>query len=538
MTFGEVATSDAAGAVLAHSVVVGTVRWSKGRLIGSADVATALAAGVARLTVARLDAGDVAENEAAAVLAARLAGPNVSAAAAAHGRANLIAAATGLVRLDAAAVDAANAVDESLTIGTLAPLTRVAAGDVVATVKIIPYAVPRATLAAAAAAAAPIGVTAFAPRRFVLIQTRVAGTTDKVLARTDAVTRDRIARLGGSLAPWVACAHDAVALAAVIAAVDADAIVLIAGASATADRRDVVPAAIVAAGGTIERLGMPVDPGNLLCLGSHAGRAVVGLPGCARSPKRNGFDWVLERLAAGIAVDGREIAAMGVGGLLPEAERPQPRVVAGGAAAATVGAIVLAAGRSTRMGSVNKLLADLDGRPVVAHAIAAVATAGLAGPVVVLGHMADAVRTAIGAETHGDGGGGGAAPGETTRFVIAQDFNGGMSRSLAAGLAAAPPDWCAALIVLGDMPRVAPTTLAAIAAAVTDSDAVVVPLADGKRGNPVAWGRAHWPRLATLTGDAGGRALLAEVAIVEFETGDPGILADVDTPAALALLRG
>ena len=545
MTFGEVATSDAAGAVLAHSVVVGTVRWSKGRLIGSADVATALAAGVARLTVARLDAGDVAENEAAAVLAARLAGPNVSAAAAAHGRANLIAAAAGLVRLDAAAVDAANAVDESLTIGTLAPLTRVAAGDVVATVKIIPYAVPRATLATAAAAAAPIGVTAFAPRRFVLIQTRVAGTTDKVLARTDAVTRDRIARLGGSLAPWVACAHDAVALAAVIAAVDADAIVLIAGASATADRRDVVPAAIVAAGGTIERLGMPVDPGNLLCLGSHAGRAVVGLPGCARSPKRNGFDWVLERLAAGIAVDGREIAAMGVGGLLPEAERPQPRVVTGDSAAtavrdarSTVGAIVLAAGRSTRMGSVNKLLADLDGRPVVAHAVAAVAAAGLAGPVVVLGHMADAVRTAIGAETPGDGGGGGGAHAGATRFVIAADFNGGMSRSLAAGLAAAPPDWCGALIVLGDMPRVAPTTLAAIAAAVTDTDAVVVPLADGKRGNPVAWGRAHWARLATLTGDAGGRAFLAEVATIEVETGDPGILADVDTPAALALLRG
>ena len=113
-----------------------------------------------------------------------------------------------------------------------------------------------------------------------------------------------------------------------------------------------------------------------------------------------------------------------------------------------------------------------------------------------------------------------------------------MSRSLAAGLAAAPPDWCAALIVLGDMPRVAPTTLAAIAAAVTDTDAVVVPLADGKRGNPVAWGRAHWPRLATLTGDAGGRAFLAEVATIEVETGDPGILADVDTPAALALLRG
>ncbi len=383
MTFGEVATGTAAGAILAHSVAIGDVRWTKGRVLDAADVAAALAAGVTTLTVARPGPGDIGENDAAATLAAAFAGPGTIAAAAAHGRANLIAAAAGLFGVDAAAVDAVNAVDERLTIGTLAPLTRVAAGEVVATVKVIPYAVAAPVLAAAVAAAAHVTVSAFAARRFVLIQSRLERTPDKLLARTEAVTRDRIVALGGTLAPAAECRHDTAALAAAIAAADPGAIVLIAGASATADRRDVIPAAIVAAGGTVERMGMPVDPGNLLCLGSHAGRPVIGLPGCARSPKRNGFDWVLERLVAGLPVDGRDIAAMGVGGLLPEAERPQPRIVAAGA---MVGAIVLAAGRSTRMGAANKLLADLGGRPVVAHVVDAIAAAGLPPPVVVVGH--------------------------------------------------------------------------------------------------------------------------------------------------------
>ena len=339
-----------------------------------------------------------------------------------------------------------------------------------------------------------------------------------MLARTTAVTRDRVTALGGTLMEAPPCRHATSDLTAALAATPPDAMILIAGASATADRRDVIPAAIVASGGTVERLGMPVDPGNLLCLGSLAGRAVIGLPGCARSPKRNGFDWVLERLAAGIATTSADIAAMGVGGLLPEAERPQPRL-----AGATVGAIVLAAGQSTRMGAQHKLLADLDGRPVVAHVIDALAAAGLPSPLVVLGHAAADVRAAVG---------------ERATFVTADDYANGMSRSLAAGLAAAPASWDAALIVLGDMPRVTPATLAALVAAVT-ADTVVVPSFDGRRGNPIGWGRALWPRLAAVTGDSGGRALLASVPVTEVAAESNGIFIDVDTPAALtALSRG
>src|SRR5262249_34751376 len=123
-------------------------------------------------------------------------------------------------------------------------------------------------------------------------------------------------------------AHDAAALASdLAAAVEAGADpILVFGASAITDRRDVVPDAIVRAGGAGVHFGMPVDPGNLLMLGQLKGRTVVGLPSCARSPKLNGVDFVLWRIAADLPIGPAEIASMGVGGLLMEIPtRPQPR---------------------------------------------------------------------------------------------------------------------------------------------------------------------------------------------------------------------
>src|SRR6202011_759668 len=150
-------------------------------------------------------------------------------------------------------------------------------------------------------------------------------------------------------------------------------ILLIHGASAILDRRDVIPAAIVAAGGRIDHFRMAVDPGNLLLLGHVGEQVVLGLPGCARSPKVNGFDWVLERLVAGLPVGSGEIMRMGSGGLLAEIpSRPLPRAEAKPVPEAKpqgprIGALLLAAGQSRRMGGPNKLLAELDGIPMVAR---------------------------------------------------------------------------------------------------------------------------------------------------------------------------
>ncbi len=320
MRFGPVPLAEAAGALLAHGQTVAGARWAKGRVLSADDIAVAASAGLATLTVARLAADDVAEADAAARLAERLAGANIVALPPAHGRVNLAARVAGVLLADAAAVNALNAVDEALTLGTLPPFARVAASDIVATVKVIPYAVPGASLAAALAAARPLAVAAFAPLTVDLIQTLLPGQTGKAQAKTLAVTAARLTALGAVPGRSARCQHETAELATLLGAPTAAAITLVAGASATVDRRDVVPAAIAAARGTVVRLGMPVDPGNLICLGAIGSRVVIGLPGCARSPKRNGFDWVLERLIAGLAVTGADIAAMGAGGLLPGAE--------------------------------------------------------------------------------------------------------------------------------------------------------------------------------------------------------------------------
>ena len=122
--------------------------------------------------------------------------------------------------------------------------------------------------------------------------------------------------------------HDAAAIAGALEELKTEGcdIYLVAGASAIVDRHDVVPAGIEQAGGKVIHFGMPVDPGNLLLTGELDGKPVLGLPGCAKSPKYNGFDMVLERLAAGLPVGRAEIVRMGAGGLLAEIpSRPQPR---------------------------------------------------------------------------------------------------------------------------------------------------------------------------------------------------------------------
>ena len=500
--------------MLAHGLVVGGRRLAKGHLIGAADIAAMAAAGLAEVTVARLDPEDVGEDAAAARLAAAVAGPGLVALPPVHGRVNLAAAGDGLLLVPPGLVAAVNGGDEALTLATLPAWARVSAGSIVATIKTIRYGVAGHALAAAVAAAtAPLALARFRPARVALIATRLPGTSDKALARLEQVTRTRVAALGSELMVQPACPHDADTLASALCGIAAD-LVLVAGASATVDRGDVIPAAIRRAGGTVERLGMPVDPGNLLVLGALAGTPVIGLPGCAKSPKRNGLDLVLERLLAGLDVCAADIAAMGEGGLLPEAERPQPRAAT--AAPARVGAVLLAAGRSSRFGGAHKLLARWRGLPLVAHVADAITAAGLPPPIIVLGHEADAVRAAL--------------AGRAARFVTAPDWDDGMGRSLAAGIAAVPADWDAALICLADMPAVEPALIAALVGAPGE---VVVPVWDGARGHPVRWPRAAFPLLMALAGDTGGKAVMADFPVAEVAAPSAACLLDVDTPAAL-----
>ena len=518
MKFGPVPLGAAEDALLAHGLMIGRRRLAKGHRLTAADLADAAVAGLSELVVARLEPGDVGEDDAALRLAAALAGPHVTALAPVHGRVNLAATAAGIFLPPPGAVDAVNAVDECLTLAALQPGTRVMAGTIVATIKTIRYAVSQHILAGAVAAARPLPVAHFQPLSAALIATVLPGTSAKALAKLERVTHARLQALGGRLHVHPPCPHDAAALGEALAACRSD-VLLVAGASATVDRGDVIPQAIVAAGGTVDRLGMPVDPGNLIVLGRIGQRPVIGLPGCAKSPKRNGFDLVLERLCAGLTITSADIAAMGNGGLLPEAERPEPRAAA--SVPASVGAIILAAGRASRMGGQHKLLEHWRGKPIIAHVVDAVAAAGLPPPIVVTGHSGDDVAAALGERA--------------VTLVTAADWAEGMGRSLAAGISAAPAHWDAALVFLADMPRIEPALIALLAAA---PGQLVVPVWEGRRGHPVRWPRAAFAQLLALAGDVGGRAIMDQFAVTQIAAPSDAVLDDIDTPAALAALRG
>jgi molybdenum cofactor cytidylyltransferase len=535
MTFGAVAVLDAVGAVLAHTLRAGDRVLKKGRLLSAADVEALAASGHREVVCARLDAGELAEDAAAARIAAALAGPGTRLERTHTGRTNLHADVDGLVAIDAAAIARCNAIDEAITVATMPVLAPARAGEMVATVKIIPFAARAAAVDAAADAVR--GAVAIRPWRGCsggLVLTRFAETPQQLLDRATAAQRTRLERCGGRLDGLLVVAHDTMAVAAAITrhARDGRDPILVLGASAIMDRRDVIPAGLEAAGGEILRLGMPVDPGNLLLLGRLGTRSVIGVPGCARSLKPSGFDWVLQRVCAGVPVAGGDVAAMGVGGLLDEISiRPSPRDEAEGAgrdrsAAQRIAAVVLAAGRASRMGS-NKLIAELDGEPIVRRTVRAVLASRARPVIVVTGHEADAVRAAL--------------AGLDVRFVDNPDFADGMSTSLRAGVAAAGPV-AAVLICLGDMPRLEARHLDAVIDAYRagDPDDIIVPTCDRKRGNPVLWPHSYFAEIAELSGDVGARALIDrhadQVRLIAID--DPAILVDVDTPAALAALRG
>ncbi len=326
MRFGPVPLAEAEGAILAHSEAVPGGRLRKGAVLGQGDLAALAAAGLHEVTVARLEAGDVPEDAAAARLAAAVRGPGLSLTEAFTGRVNLKAPGPGLVTVDRARVEALNAVHPAITLATLPPLARAKAGTLCATVKIIAYAVPQAALQAAVAAGrGAVGFRPVAMASAGLVLTEVQGQAPGLTAKGRKAVEGRLRALGLRLAGVAVVPHEVPAIAAALAATPGDMALILTG-SATSDLHDTAPEGLRAAGGTVERFGMPVDPGNLLFLGRLGGRPVIGLPGCARSPALNGADWVLERLACGLAVTGADIAAMGVGGLLKEIPlRPQPR---------------------------------------------------------------------------------------------------------------------------------------------------------------------------------------------------------------------
>ncbi|HWA80165.1 MAG TPA: molybdopterin-binding/glycosyltransferase family 2 protein, partial [Acetobacteraceae bacterium] len=456
MIFGSLPLEEAKGAILAHNLRLAGRMLRKGTLLDEAAIAALAEAGHPNVIAARLEPGDVPEDVAADRLANALLSPLLGRSRAATGRVNLHAEAPGLLRVDTDKIERLNRLDEALTLATLPDHAVVAPKEMVATIKIIPFAVPGTTLAVAETLSRQerplLRLLPFRHLRVGLVLTELPGMKESAIEHTIRATESRVMALTGTLLPPLRAKHMAEPVAAALRKLLAEGadILLVAGASAVVDRRDVGPEGIVQAGGHILHFGMPVDPGNLICLGEIGEKPALVLPGCARSPKINGIDFVLSRLFAGEKVGAAEIASMGIGGLLKEIEtRPMPRAAApatpriGSAPRArpAIAAIVLAAGRSRRMAPLNKLLLPgQNGKPMITRVVDNVLSSAARPVLVVTGHQAEEIERAL--------------AGRPVRFVQAPDYAQGLSASLKAGVAAVPPECAGAIICLGDMPLV------------------------------------------------------------------------------------
>ena len=336
MKFGPVPLAHASGKILGHNIAGadGKRLLRKGRPLTAEDVATLMTLGRQSVYVAELEPGDINENDAARRVARALAGEGLKLPGAASGRANALAARLGILRVDADRLAHLNTGD-GLTVATLAAHTPVRPGQIVATVKIIPFAVPESTIGAAEVIAAEGGpllrVDALPARVVSLVFSGSPALRERLTADFAPLT-DRLEALGAHIASVDFVPLEDETGEAQLAHLlgqrrdEGSDLIVLAGETAIMDQHDIVPRAVARACGHVEALGAPVDPGNLLMVAYLGAAAVVGAPGCARSRKVNIVDWVLPRLLAGDRLTRADINALGHGGLLEEApERPMPR---------------------------------------------------------------------------------------------------------------------------------------------------------------------------------------------------------------------
>lgn len=540
MIFGEFPLEGAEGLVLAHSVQLPSRRLPKGHRLSGSDLSRLSDAGIRTIIACRLEDGDLGEDEAAGRLAAGIGPDHLRMSEPATGRVNFYATCNGLFVASRELVDRFNRVDPAITFACLADHSDVREGDLLATVKIIPLGVSGASVASALSIIAEgraIELKPYRPRNVALIATQLPSLKPSVMDKTARILEQRLAASGSRLVGEWRVAHRADAVAGAIEdalrrqSVDPP-LVVVFGASAMCDPVDVIPESIRMAGGTVDQVGLPVDPGNLLVLGHVGEIPVIGAPGCARSPKENGFDWVLNRILAGENPDALELTGLGVGGLLMEIpSRPLPREVATSAdTALRVGIIILAAGKASRMGEGgrHKLLAEFEGAPLVRR-VTERALDAVAGPVVVVtGFRASEISACL--------------EGLPVEIEENRDYASGMASSIRAGLAAPPlQDVEGVMILLADMPGVTHADIEELVKAFRKSGgrSIVRAVADGKRGNPVILPRATFPALMRLEGDIGARHIIetSGLPIIDVEIGAAAKL-DVDTPEAVLAAGG
>ncbi len=335
MKLERLALNEALGHILCHNISAeGGRALRKGKALAGKDIETLRELGHEQVYVARLEPGDVEEDQAAERIARAIVGPGLKRSGPATGRVNLRAEAHGLLRVDLARLDRINSLD-GVTLATHPRHTTLRAGKMAATLKILPYALPEQTVRVAEAVGEDgpvLHLTPLSPRRVALVLCGAVAAQARVVQSFRRALVPRLEALAAGLdsVDFVAVEEGKGedALAQVLGTLLREPIdlLILAGETAIQDRYDILPRAVERAGAEIEAFGAPVDPGNLLLLAYHGLIPILGAPGCARSPQPNVIDLVLHRLLAGDRLGQADLLALGHGGLMKDVpERPYPR---------------------------------------------------------------------------------------------------------------------------------------------------------------------------------------------------------------------
>jgi molybdenum cofactor cytidylyltransferase len=518
------------GSVIAQTYNLPGKTISKGTFMTSEIVDYFKEGDVQNILCAVPDNDDIHEDEAANIISNAIDRSHLYTESASTGRVNFKSRSLCLVRYERELIKEVNLVDESIAFSIVEHNQLLAKNDLIATLKIIPFFTQKKYVDQVISILAKnelFKTHSLNKKEVSLIQTSFEWQKKSMFKATSNVTRNRLEALDCSLNEEKLIRHDFEVLRSEIrssieSGID---ILLISGASAIIDRSDYIPKAILSEGGEIIQYGLAVDPGNLLLIGKVGNTTVIGMPGCARSPKLNGFDWVLQLLMADIPINREELADMGAGGLLMEiASRPLPRALAKSVSKREkkVMGVILAAGNSTRMGKDNKLLRNIGTAPLIRNTAIEMLKSDLDTCSIVLGYQSDKVADVI--------------KDLNINLILNPLWKEGQASSLRAAINSLDPTYSDLLIMLGDLPGIKSSHINSIIEEhlLTDNrkSKMTIPSFKGQKGNPVIWGRSFFHDLSNLEGDVGGRVLFSQhpAAINLIEMDDPSVVTDTDTP--------
>ena len=530
MKIKNLAPQDSIGVVLAQTYNLPGKIISKGTFVTNEVVGYFKTGNVKTILCAVPEEGDIHEDEAAEAISSAIDKNHIYADKASTGRVNFKSQSLCLVRYDRDFIKEVNLVDESIAFSIVEHNQLLAEGDLIATLKIIPFFMQKKYVDRVIKMLTKdqlFKIHNLKKKEVTLIQTCFEWQKKSIFTATSNVTKARLEALGCSLKKEKLINHDYDTLRAIIrsSVKDEPEILLVSGASAITDRSDYIPKAILSEGGEIIQYGLAVDPGNLLLIGKVGNTTVIGMPGCARSPKLNGFDWVLQLLMADIPINREELADMGAGGLLMEiASRPLPRALAKSVSKreTKVMGVILAAGNSTRMGKDNKFLRNIGDAPLIRNTAIEMLKRNLDTCSIVLGYQSDKVAAVI--------------KDLNINLILNPLWKEGQASSLRAAINTLDSTYSDLLIMLGDLPGIKSSHINSIIEEhlLTDNrkSKITIPSFKGQKGNPVIWGRSFFNDLSNLEGDVGGRTLFSEhpAAINMLEMNDPWVVKDADTP--------